>query len=288
MSTGNDNFPKRDAPYITLATLDAASECHGYSLPGSASAPEKLSGARDLLTRVLDQLPCSQSVLSRGASSELHEEIEEWLAVLEQPQAVASEHRGVLEELVRTAAEVHRISERSTVPWDELAAALAAARNALAQPAATSGESWRCFHCDEVFTSRQDGWHHFGRDESATPACKIKAAGEYALLEALRNAEDQLSRYHAEDSDTARAMHAVAADNQVALRREEEKGYARGLKDASAAERDSMRTHLEQMREASRAFFAVPAGERTADTFEALEQLLYRIDAVLEGAKAAS
>lgn len=99
-------------------------------------------------------------------------------------------------------------------------------------PEASAPTHWRCFHCGDVLTSEVDGENHFGRREGAEPACKIKAAGEFALLQALRNAEDELERYRAEDSDVLRAMHSMAADHQVALRREEERGYERGLRDA--------------------------------------------------------
>jgi hypothetical protein len=92
-------------------------------------------------------------------------------------------------------------------------------------------KSWRCFHCDEVITSEVDARNHFGRDQGCETACRIKAAGEFALLQALRNAEDQLARYHNEDSDVLRAMWSMQSDHSIALRREEEKGYARGLKD---------------------------------------------------------
>jgi len=93
-------------------------------------------------------------------------------------------------------------------------------------------KEWRCFHCDEVFTTYATARHHFGREEGAHPACLIKAPGEWALVAALRNAEDQLARYRAEDSDVLRAMHSMTADHQTALRQEEEKGFARGMRDA--------------------------------------------------------
>lgn len=97
----------------------------------------------------------------------------------------------------------------------------------------TSNEkSWRCFHCDEVLTTEVDAANHFVRLDESEPACRIKAAGEFALLQALRNAEDQLARYRAEDSDVLRAMASMQSDYQQALRREEEKGYARGMRDA--------------------------------------------------------
>jgi hypothetical protein len=93
---------------------------------------------------------------------------------------------------------------------------------------------WRCFHCGDTFTKAQERWarEHFGRDEAAEPVCLIRTAGESALLTALRNAEDALARYRAEDTDLMRELWAMQSDHQVALRREEERGYAKGLHDA--------------------------------------------------------
>lgn len=95
-------------------------------------------------------------------------------------------------------------------------------------------KSWRCFHCDDVFHTEMEARNHFGSTQESEPACRIKVAGEFALLRALRNAEDTLSRYHAEDSDVLRAMASMQSDHAIALRREEEKGYERGLRDAKA------------------------------------------------------
>ena len=94
---------------------------------------------------------------------------------------------------------------------------------------------WRCFHCGETFTRAQERWarEHFGRDVSAEAVCLIRTAGESALLSALRQAEDQLIAYRAEDSAILRAMMAMQADHALAMRREEERGYAKGLEDAS-------------------------------------------------------
>jgi hypothetical protein len=100
------------------------------------------------------------------------------------------------------------------------------------RPAVETPKEWRCYHCDEVFTAPVDAWHHFGGHETCATACQIKAPGEFALLEALRNAEDELARYRNEDSDIIRAMWATQSDHAAALRREEEKGYARGLRNA--------------------------------------------------------
>ncbi len=97
---------------------------------------------------------------------------------------------------------------------------------------------WRCFHCDEAFTASQERWarEHFGRDETAEPVCLIRTSGEGALLSALREAEDQLASYRAEDGAILKAMWAMQSDHRRALVREEELGYERGLRDGRALE----------------------------------------------------
>lgn len=108
----------------------------------------------------------------------------------------------------------------------------------MADPITTAKPSravhWRCFHCGDVFTKGQERWarEHFGADQGQEPVCLIRSAGEGALLTALRNAQDELDRYRAEDSDLMRALFSMQADHQTALRREEERGYAKGLQDA--------------------------------------------------------
>jgi len=84
--------------------------------------------------------------------------------------------------------------------------------------------TWRCFHCDEVFTDVEAARLHFGSDETRQPACQIDVAH-------VREMESQLNRYHAEDSDKDREFYALNAAHSVALIREEEKGYERGLRD---------------------------------------------------------
>jgi hypothetical protein len=95
---------------------------------------------------------------------------------------------------------------------------------------------WRCFHCGDTFTRAQErhARAHFGRDEGEQPVCLIRSAGENALLTALRKAQDELATYRAEDNDLMRGLWAMQSDHGIALRREEEKGYARGLRDARA------------------------------------------------------
>jgi hypothetical protein len=91
---------------------------------------------------------------------------------------------------------------------------------------------WTCFHCGETFHSEARARDHFGADPQAEPACIIKA--ELGLVVALREAEDQLARYRDEDSDKDRELARMAGDHATALRREEEQGYSRGLRDERA------------------------------------------------------
>jgi hypothetical protein len=86
---------------------------------------------------------------------------------------------------------------------------------------------WRCFHCDETLTDREQAAEHFGTHEHQSPACLIDAA-EYRRMEALQ------ARYADEDADVHRAMHRMEREHGEALRRAEEAGYAKGLRDYEA------------------------------------------------------
>ena len=93
---------------------------------------------------------------------------------------------------------------------------------------------WCCFHCDEVFTDERAARAHFGADEEAVPACRLKAS-EGGLLAALRRAEDDAAnawmKIHTETTDAARAYHAQHARHLEQLRIVEEAAYERGLAD---------------------------------------------------------
>lgn len=53
---------------------------------------------------------------------------------------------------------------------------------------------WRCFHCDEVFTTRQDAYDHFGPDEGCEklpPACiDPLRLDEKGRMKELRDSQD--------------------------------------------------------------------------------------------------
>jgi hypothetical protein len=97
---------------------------------------------------------------------------------------------------------------------------------------------WRCFHCGESFTKAQERWarDHFGSSQDALPVCQMRIPGEHHLLTLLRKQEAELGSYRSEDTDLWRYLHAMEADHRQALIREEERGYAKGLADARAAE----------------------------------------------------
>lgn len=85
--------------------------------------------------------------------------------------------------------------------------------------------NWRCYHCNEVFTSHDSASDHFGRNEYSYPICKING-------KQYREMEEQVRRSNEQDSETDRQMAGIQVRHQSELRREEELGYARGLRDA--------------------------------------------------------
>jgi hypothetical protein len=90
---------------------------------------------------------------------------------------------------------------------------------------------WTCFHCGETFYHPIPAKRHFGIDQSDDPACKLKGAREHGMLISLRAAEAQLRLYQQEDTNLHRQIARMASEHGIALRREEEAGYARGLRD---------------------------------------------------------
>lgn len=106
----------------------------------------------------------------------------------------------------------------------------------LSSRADSGKQEWRCFHCDDIFTDREAAADHFGiqidglADE---PGCKLNQT-EGGILKMLREANAELAKYRQEDDAQTRMFYALGAEHTVALRREEEKGYARGLANGQA------------------------------------------------------
>lgn len=91
-------------------------------------------------------------------------------------------------------------------------------------------KQWRCFHCDEVFTSPRCAAAHFGGDEGRIAACRLKSY-EGHLVDYIRRLEADLDAYRAEDSNILRAIYSMEADHRQALIRAEEDGYNKGVRD---------------------------------------------------------
>ncbi len=90
---------------------------------------------------------------------------------------------------------------------------------------------WVCFHCGDKFTNVAAARDHFGGSECDVPACKLNAV-EGGLLRMLRDAQEELSQFRRDDTASYREFYALGADHAVKLRRAEEEGYERGLRDA--------------------------------------------------------
>ena len=96
---------------------------------------------------------------------------------------------------------------------------------------------WTCFHCGDTFMHENVAREHFGGSIDAIPGCRLRMrAGERSLLRRIRWLESQYralrDRVTAEDTDKDREISAMRAEHAQALIREEEKGYALGLRDA--------------------------------------------------------
>lgn len=112
--------------------------------------------------------------------------------------------------------------------------------------AATGREArrtWRCYFCDEVFTTPGAAADHFGASLMDKPGCLIdfqvateeggKPERGRGLLMALRKSQLELDAYRHEDTELHRYVHRLQCEHRTALMREEEKGYARGLRDGA-------------------------------------------------------
>jgi hypothetical protein len=91
---------------------------------------------------------------------------------------------------------------------------------------------WKCFHCDELFEDTQSAADHFGPYTHSKPAC------QYVERE-LRDLEERLRLYREDDTELHREIRALQSSRGKDIRRAEEQGYARGLRDAHLLETQS-------------------------------------------------
>jgi len=116
-----------------------------------------------------------------------------------------------------------------------------------------SGETWRCFHCDVVFTNRRHAAEHFGAEESDVPACRLSHS-EGHLITYIRKLQRELASYRREDNLILRAWDAKVMEGVNAVRRAEETGFNRGVQDAKkmfeeelTADRDAARSEVARL-----------------------------------------
>ena len=84
---------------------------------------------------------------------------------------------------------------------------------------------WRCFHCDQTFTDRDEAALHFGDSPFEETACGVDASE-------LRTLQRELALYHEEDTVRDREIRRLHSEIARRERRAEEDGYAKGLEDA--------------------------------------------------------
>lgn len=104
---------------------------------------------------------------------------------------------------------------------------VAAQRVAVGSDDLLDAKSWRCFHCDEVFTDPKEAATHFGLTQGDKAVCEVAA-------DEVRHMEWRLRRYQNEDTDLHRQIATMTGEHQRALMRAEEDGYAKGLRDGQA------------------------------------------------------
>lgn len=92
---------------------------------------------------------------------------------------------------------------------------------------------WRCYYCDDVFTSSAGASAHFGEIQGSLAACQIKGH-EHHLLDKIREQERVLESYRSDDGQIMRAMQALRWESDQRVRHAEEDGYSRGLRDMRA------------------------------------------------------
>lgn len=96
-----------------------------------------------------------------------------------------------------------------------------------------SNPHWRCFFCDEVFTTRGLAAEHFGTEvgcDYPVTACQIKAH-EGHLVTYIRKLETELGVWNSESHQIQQAIVTLEGEVASRVRRAEDDGYARGVAD---------------------------------------------------------
>lgn len=101
-------------------------------------------------------------------------------------------------------------------------------------------KSWRCFHCDEVFTSQKLASDHFGMDCLTTLGCVKKLnGGEAALLDEIAQLRNTLASFYAEDGNIEKWARDKVATAELKVPAAEQRGYDKGVSDMRAQAREA-------------------------------------------------
>jgi hypothetical protein len=118
-------------------------------------------------------------------------------------------------------------------------------------PSVEGGNTWRCFHCDDVFTDISAAEEHFGSFCDCIPACKIG-------VEQYRKMEKELENWRAGNDGATKEFYSLGSKHATELRREEERGYERGLRDGMATPLPAVAVEQDVVERATKIMRAVP------------------------------
>lgn len=94
-------------------------------------------------------------------------------------------------------------------------------------------KEWRCFFCDEVFTTEKEAAEHFGcfdACEADTPACKLMQH-QKQFIKYVRELENEVRQYQAENKPLQKAIWCLENEIYIKEKQAEERGYAKGVSD---------------------------------------------------------
>lgn len=95
---------------------------------------------------------------------------------------------------------------------------------------------WRCFFCDEIFTTRGTAAEHFGTEiacDYPILACQIKRH-EGHLVTYIRKLETELAVWNNESQEIQQAIISLEHSFAEEIKTAENRGYARGVSDMRA------------------------------------------------------
>ena len=91
-------------------------------------------------------------------------------------------------------------------------------------------KQWRCFHCDQVFTSERWAREHFGDDFYSYPACRI-AHHEGSLVSYIRKLEAEVHDHRSENHEVLLSAYSLMAEARGVESAAEQRGYDKGVKE---------------------------------------------------------